>query len=56
MNCYVYDDVPRPALFYDDDSGEIPLSAIHGKITVRNPRGARARLGPKTTNVDLQLK
>ena len=55
VNCYVYDDVPRPALFYDDDSGEVPLSGIHGKITVRNPRGARARLGPKTTNVDLQL-
>jgi polygalacturonase len=55
VNCYVYDDVPRSAVFYDDDSGDVPLAEIHGKITVRNPRGARARLGPKTSNVDLQL-
>jgi hypothetical protein len=55
VNCYVYDDVARPVLFFDDESGEVPLSEIHGTITVRNPRGARARLGPKTTNMDLKL-
>jgi polygalacturonase len=55
VNCYVYDDVPRAAVFYDDDSGALPLSEIHGTITVRNPRGTRARLGPQTTNVDLKL-
>jgi hypothetical protein len=55
VNCYVYDDVPRAAVFYDDDSGALPLSEIHGTITVRNPRGTRARLGTQTTNVDLKL-
>jgi hypothetical protein len=55
VNCYVYDDVARVAVYYDDESGVVPLEEIHGTITVRNPRGARARLGPKTSNVDLKL-
>jgi hypothetical protein len=55
VNCYVYDTVGRPTLFFDDESSEIPLSDIHGTIAVRYPRYSRPRLGPKTSNVDLQL-
>ena len=54
VNCYVYDHVARVAVFYDEESGEVPLADIHGQISVRSPRGAHMRLGAKTINVDLK--
>ncbi len=56
VDCYIYDDAPHTTVLYDDEFGEFPLAEVHGQITVRNPKGAQARLGAKTVNVDLKLK
>jgi len=54
-DCYVYDQVNRPALLVEEDQSELGVRELHGQITSQNPGGARMRLGPNPTNVDLKV-
>ena len=56
VDCYVYDDVARTVVFYDEDSGQVALGDVHGRIIVPGPRAPRPRFGSKTENVDLKVE
>ena len=54
-DCYVYDNVHRPALQVEEDSSEFGVRSLHGLITVQNPSGARMRLGHAPVDADVQV-
>jgi hypothetical protein len=54
-DCYVYDNVRRPALQVEENGTEFGVREIHGLITVQNPTGVRMRLGHAPANADVQV-
>ncbi|MGD1101126.1 MAG: right-handed parallel beta-helix repeat-containing protein [Terriglobia bacterium] len=54
-DCYVFDNVNRPALQVEEVSSELGVRGVHGLITVQNPSGARMRLGHAPVDADVQV-
>ena len=54
-NCYVYDNVDRPALQVEEGSSEFGVREVHGLITVQNRSGAQMRLGHAPVDADVQV-
>jgi hypothetical protein len=54
-DCYVYDNVYRPALQVEEGSSEFGVREVHGLITVQNRSGVRMRLGHAPVNADVQV-
>ncbi len=55
VDCYVYDDLDRPVLIAEGDHGELGIHDLKGRITVRNPYGARVDFRSKPFDVDLKI-
>ena len=55
-NCYVYDNVHRPALQVEEGSSEFGVrEVLVGLLTVQNRSGARMRLGHAPVDADVQV-
>ncbi|HYL38483.1 MAG TPA: right-handed parallel beta-helix repeat-containing protein [Bryobacteraceae bacterium] len=54
-DCYVYDDVNRPALQAEEDQTQLGVHDLHGRMVVENPAGARFKLGPNRDHADVEL-
>lgn len=55
QDCYVYDNVSRPAVVFEEEKGDFGLRDVHGTVTVRGPGGPAIRLGTKLNEVDLGI-
>ncbi|MFH1742357.1 MAG: right-handed parallel beta-helix repeat-containing protein [bacterium] len=55
VDCTVYDDGYRPALWVEEDKSDFGVYNLSGCITVHNPSGARMKLGPRPKNTDLRI-
>jgi len=53
LNCYVYDTVPRPALWFEEDKSGLALRDVHGRLFVSVPGAPAMRLGPNPQGVDV---
>jgi hypothetical protein len=56
VGCHVYEDRIGPAVQYEVDQGNHPLSDVTGTITVHNRSGATIKVGPKTERVKLKIE
>ena len=54
-DCYVFDNVNRPALQVEEENSDLGVKELHGLITVQNPSGAHMRLGHVAVNADVQV-
>lgn len=55
VDCYVYDEVNRPALQAEEDQTQLGVNELHGRIVVENPAGARMKLGFNTAHADVTV-
>jgi len=55
IDCYVYDELDRPVLVAEDEGSQLGIHDLKGRITVRNPHGARMDLRCKSFDVDLKI-
>ena len=55
LDCYVYDNVFRPAVLHEEDKSYWGVRDVSGRIYVSNPAGARLRLGESPKNVTLEI-
>lgn len=54
-DCYVFDNVNRPAIQVEEENSDNGVRDLHGLITVHNPSGAHVRLGHGAVNADVQV-
>ncbi len=54
IDCYLYDTVDRPALVVESGK-DYGIRDLHGRITVKNPHGARTDLPSRQLDVDLEV-
>lgn len=55
LDCYVFDTVNRPAVWFEEDRGDFGLRDVHGQLTVIGPGAPGMRLGTKLQDVDLSV-
>jgi hypothetical protein len=55
QDCYVYDNVYRPALQVEENGSEYGVRELRGLISVQNRSGVRMRLGHAPLNSDVQV-
>ncbi len=55
VNCHVYDNADRPAVAAVEKESSFGVHDLRGRISVHNPFGAHADLGPHPTGISLRV-